>query len=1040
VSNKTERPPFAVLNAPALRFCIVVLAFVGCWLWSSPASAQLTDFDADYKWHTLQTENFYIHYHEETEQLARRLAPLAEEVHDEVVVLLRWEPRIRTHVVVADSVDVASAYSTAVPWPRVQMFAARPDLHGSLADSDDQLKLTFKHEFTHVVARDMNYGLAWFFRSIFGRGKLLFPNALSPAWMREGVATTVESEDDTQGRMKATYTHMVMRTEVAFDRLKGVDVASLDPKEWPMTHVPFLYGVKFMEYLRETYGEGKMLRYLRENGDNAFPTSDHMYALPFLYNKDARDVWGKTFPTMWGEFKASLISEYGGEIARLRKAGLTEFEYLSDPSDMAGSPRFSSDGKTVYYTNDSQTDSSSLMKSDVESGEMESVATLREGRSLAVAPDDTVYVSDLSILDNHSLYYDVFKLSPRVSGVRRLTRRARVRELEIFPDGGRAVWITFDAGRYSLKTSTISFSEPRTLIGPTVIQLQYVRASHDGTRVAFTFKDLNGRVDVAVLNLINGEITRVTNDDAVTITPAWHPDDKRLLYVSDRDGVYNLYSHHLETGEVQRLTNVLTGVFFPDVSDDGDKIVMTEYRPRGVSVALTDYPEQPRERFQVDMGTISPGYFRGDWPESAEPGDAVIEKERRYSPWRSLAPSAWSVAIGSEELGPGQVTPRLGAQTNGRDALMHHSYELKATYGVFHGNLNLTGEYTNSQGWPEFTLRGVDEQIFLVDDPFPFANDSETYHDIYFRRTLSRGGTFEVTLPYRRYYFEQDVTFGFRYENRQVDEYFPDASVEGAPQDQGMRNLTQQFNPTLSSLRFRYRASSARRYEYSISPEDGRTWTVEANYYSPLLLSDEEYVEAMTRYSEYISGFWKNDVLMLRLKGGAAFEPPRYLAPFSLGRYFRGATESQTNAEDQWGIRGYPAQTVFGNFAAVATAEYRFPLIQQDWGLGTFPIMFRNMWITPFADFGQVTFDPDQMIEFPDYKLGAGAELHLEFRGGYIMDLDLYVGAARGFDEFGHDTYYLGLSVNETAPLPVTADRPIDETPNEGQSDEQWLE
>ncbi|MGM0556837.1 MAG: hypothetical protein ACQEVA_10710, partial [Myxococcota bacterium] len=433
-------------------------------------------------------------------------------------------------------------------------------------------------------------------------------------------------------------------------------------------------------------------------------------------------------------------------------------------------------------------------------------------------------------------------------------------------------------------------------------------------------------------------------------------------------------------------------------------------------------------------------FFRADWIEKATPGDSVIESERRYSPFRSLMPSHWSVAIGSEELSPGSVSPRVGAKTDGQDALMQHRYMVAADYGVFHGNLSLYGEYTNSTWWPEFTLRGRDEQLFLTEDPFPFPNDDRVYHDIYFRRTLMRGGSFEINLPYRRYYFEQDLTFGFKYEDRLVDEYFPRQSTPGAPENDERVNLTQRFSPTLSSLRFKYRVSSARRYTYSISPEDGRTWFVAANYYSPLLLSDEEYVEAMTRYSEYIPGLFDSDVLMLRVKGGAAWDPPRYLAPFSLGRYFRGATEGQTRAEDQWGIRGYPAQTKFGNFAAVGTAEYRLPLIQQDWGLGTFPVMFRNMWLTPFADYGQVTFDPEQMLDIDQYRLGAGAELHLEFRGGYIMDIDVYVGAARGFGDLGHDTYYLGLSVNETAPLPVTADRPIDATPNEGQSDEQWFD
>src|SRR6266542_3867865 len=74
---------------------------------------------------------------------------------------------------------------------------------------------------------------------------------------------------------------------------------------------------------------------------------------------------------------------------------------------------------------------------------------------------------------------------------------------------------------------------------------------------------------------------QVTYGDWNDEDPSLSPDGKRLFFVSDRDqGIYNIYSINLETGETLLHTNVVAGVFSPSVfvgRDNTEKLVFTAY-------------------------------------------------------------------------------------------------------------------------------------------------------------------------------------------------------------------------------------------------------------------------------------------------------------------------------------------------------------------------------------------------------------------------------------------------------------------------------
>ena len=86
------------------------------------------------------------------------------------------------------------------------------------------------------------------------------------------------------------------------------------------------------------------------------------------------------------------------------------------------------------------------------------------------------------------------------------------------------------------------------------------------------------------------------------------------------------------------------------------------------------------------------------------------------------------------------------------------------------------------------------------------------------------------------------------------------------------------------------------------------------------------------------------------------------------------------------------------------SSEYRAPLVWIEHGYQTFPLYFRRIWGTLFADVGNAyfgEFDPRQL------KVGAGAEIHFQFNIFYFLESDVKIGYAHGFQTPGIDQIYL---------------------------------
>ncbi len=91
------------------------------------------------------------------------------------------------------------------------------------------------------------------------------------------------------------------------------------------------------------------------------------------------------------------------------------------------------------------------------------------------------------------------------------------------------------------------------------------------------------------IDLASKQIERLTHDGAVARSPVWIPGDSAFLYVSNRTGIANLYRFALPDKSSKALTNVLTGIFQPSISNQRSIAFASFYR-QGYDIYMMSTP------------------------------------------------------------------------------------------------------------------------------------------------------------------------------------------------------------------------------------------------------------------------------------------------------------------------------------------------------------------------------------------------------------------------------------------------------------------
>ncbi len=93
----------------------------------------------------------------------------------------------------------------------------------------------------------------------------------------------------------------------------------------------------------------------------------------------------------------------------------------------------------------------------------------------------------------------------------------------------------------------------------------------DSKRIVFATGDRGSmNIDIAVYHL-TGEIEYVTSHMAIDVSPSWSADGSEIIFSSTRTGRSEIWSKHLGTGALERITTE-GGGSYPSISPDGKRI------------------------------------------------------------------------------------------------------------------------------------------------------------------------------------------------------------------------------------------------------------------------------------------------------------------------------------------------------------------------------------------------------------------------------------------------------------------------------------
>ncbi|HEX4459378.1 MAG TPA: BamA/TamA family outer membrane protein [Polyangia bacterium] len=958
-------------------------------------------------WHTIETAHFLIHYYTlphggGEEPVAQRLAVVTENAWRKLTPVLGKGLNKKTHIVVTDDIDDYNGFAGVYPYPAITLYANSPDDRAELNDYDDWLTDLVMHEYTHILHTGTIGGpCAKIINAVLGLGvgTIYPPNQFQPRWGLEGLAVFEETARTAAGRLRNAIWDMYLRTQTLENRFQRIDQISVSPNQFPFGNAAYLYGSALTRYVAEHYGEGALLKMSRDYGSSCIPGG---------MSRSIKHVTGKTWIELYRDFKAELTDRYQKQRAAILQRGpLTATRELTQP-DPSGPARpvFTPDGKEIIVLRYDGFTRQRIARLPVNGPPAPKIGTPMPWQKTEVLTDaaggpslsgDGRYIAfhEQTVWHTNYFFNDVFLYDRVKHEKRRLTDGARAWNPAISPDGREVIFeMTGNSsrglGRLVINNDGDSYGPIETIIPVANMEHAYTPVySPDGKSIAFSWWRRGGFRDIYTMDLKTRDIVRITNDRSYDLEPRYSPDGKLLYFVSDRTGVYNLFAFEFATGKTWQVTNVLEGVFDPAISPDGKLLAFVGFHSDG-------YDLQTAVIDRATWREAEPALI--DRPDGeVPPYDGPTLPHRWYNPLSTLIPWTWSPYANPD--GYGEI---IGFKLAGSDAVGRHAWSLQLGFGTGRADdVQFAANYSYTGLWPSLNL-GVSRALQKR------AGEIINGVDIGWNADVWSVGT-SADLPIYRHVVEySDLIFSYDFSTTRNE-------TKKATPDPSALIPVYPSTGNVAGLAATWVYSNARRYQYSISTEEGRYIALNLAIGTRVLGSQFETYSASWYYNEWIpipwpTRFLRNHVLWLAYSGGISGGDPNHVGNFYLGGY-----PSQNLLQSIYdfsrpgtaSLRGYGYASQFGDQFHVLNAEYRFPILWIERSVETFPLYLRRLHAKAFADYGGAF---NSGFSFSKLKLGVGAEAILEIDYAYYYGAALQLGYAHGVNAGGGNQVYFLLN------------------------------
>jgi Tol biopolymer transport system component len=902
------------------------------------------------RFRTIRGDRVIVHFHQGIEELARQAVTLGDEIlaaHEE-----RYQVQVRpVHVVLTDTQDDPNGSAAPLPYPLVYVRVAAPHGNDELGNYEGWLRLVLTHELAHVVHMDQARGLVKVGRKVLGRAPYLFPNAFTPGWMLEGLASYEETEGTAFGRGRDPDSRMVRRMAALDRRFLREDEAVIALDRWPAGQGLYLFGEGFVRDLSEQFGPKTLPELARVHAGRPFP---------YLDERTSAKVTGESFQAQWKRWTEEAIADAEEEADARAARGLTPSFALTRSGVREVSPRFSPDGQWIAYTSRTLDRERCIRVMRADGSGDRKVTRRNGGATTSWTPDGRFLVYDEpEVYETFAVRSDIRVVEVETGRVRPLTRGARAREPDVSPDGRTVVFVRQEADHSELATIGIDGAGPRDLTAsPPGTQWSDPCWSPAGDRVTAGRWQPGGWLDIVLLDMASGELTELTHDRAKDVEPVFTPDGRYILFRSDRDGVSNVYALRMDDHALLRVTNVLGGAFSPDVSPDGTQLAFASYTSAGYDVHVAP--------LDVDAAALAET-FHDPYGQAHDEAVPSTLPDRSYRPLPAMLPHFWSPYAAGVS---GQT--RYGIGTGGADPLLRHIYGLEAHYGARTERFGVQGFYQYDRFYPTFL-------VSVQDVTDPEGADLLRTQNVTLRASLPLARSFRHS---------QTLSLAWRRERQAL--------------------LAAGSRTDLGGLEAAWAWSNVQQHPFSISPVDGCRLRLAYLKESPAFGSDLDLSKWTADFRAYHRLFGEGDVLAFRIGGGATVGAPSFRRSFAVGG-FPDRSLFDLVATNQTVLRGYPDDAFVGRRFAHSNLEYRIPLAHPQRGFRSMPFFVRHLHASAFADAALAWSGP---FRLGDVKTGAGAALGADLYISHAVPVTTVIGVAHGFAERGETRVYFraGLS------------------------------
>jgi Tol biopolymer transport system component len=536
--------------APALLLLLLGLPGALSAQYFGRNKVQYTNFD----FKVIQTEHFDVYFYERERVAAMDAARMAERSYARLSKVLNHEFRERKPIILyASHSDFMQTNATQVGGEGtggVTDFArnrAVMPFTGSYSD--------FEHVLMHEMVHQFQYDV-WS-RGRAGAGFATLVAIAPPLWFAEGMAEYLSL-----GPINAE-TAMWLRDASLEGKLPTIDQMTVDPYEY----FPYRFGHALWSYIAERWGDeavGAILKATLAGGvEPAF-----------------RRTIGLTLQQLSDQWRDAVQKRYLPEIGARARARAVADELLTEKrSDgrLHLAPALSPDGSRVAYFSEKDFYSVDMYLADGKTGKVKrrilksgissNYETYRfinsqanwspDGKFLAFAakrgPRDDILVVDV---DRNK---EVERIELELSGVTTPSWS---------PDGKRLVFTGYEGGLSDLYVVNRDGSGLRRLTEDKFADLHPVW-SPDGKSIAFStdrgpetdFRSLAvGNFRIALYDLATGSVRVLDRmDQGKNVSPQWGPDGRALAFISDRNGVSNIFLYDMDENAVYQLTDFYTG-------------------------------------------------------------------------------------------------------------------------------------------------------------------------------------------------------------------------------------------------------------------------------------------------------------------------------------------------------------------------------------------------------------------------------------------------------------------------------------------------